>query len=132
MDEFDRSYETDLSLLYSCPVCHGHVLVADLTTPPSAPVREFVPGRKLYCPHCEMLVEPDVTTDEQRHQGAVARRDAASENRGRSRESGSNAGGSQRGDSSDEGATQWRVDPQDDLRNSWGDKPLRQSRAPRR
>jgi hypothetical protein len=40
----------------------------------------------------------------------------------RKRESGSNAGGSQRGDDSDEGASQWRRDPKEGERDSWQDK----------
>jgi hypothetical protein len=71
-----------------------------------------------------MIVEPVVTNMEELREEGTADRDAATENRGRNRESGTNAGGSQRGDLSDEGASQWRVDPQDDLRNSWDDKPL--------
>jgi hypothetical protein len=41
---------------------------------------------------------------------------------GRTRESGSNAGGSQSGDDSDQGASQWRRDPKEAERNSWQDK----------
>ena len=52
----------------------------------------------------------------------VNRADARSENQGRSREGGTNAGGSQRGDLSDQGATQWRQDPSEVERNTWRDK----------
>ena len=48
--------------------------------------------------------------------------DAEFGDRGRSREDGSNAGGSQRGDNSDQGASQWRRDPKEAERNSWKDK----------
>lgn len=41
---------------------------------------------------------------------------------GRSRTAGWNAGGSQRGDLSDEGASQWRRDPKEAERNTWQDK----------
>jgi hypothetical protein len=47
----------------------------------------------------------------------------APENDGRPRAAGSNAGGSQRGDMSDQGATQWRKDPSETERNTWRDKP---------
>ena len=112
---------------YSCPVCRGHVLVEDLATPPGdhageAPDATLV-TRKLYCPHCEMLVDPVITSAEEYEEQRLATRDAASENRGRVRVSGSNAGGSQRGDLSDEGATQWRTDPLETERNTWQDKP---------
>jgi hypothetical protein len=116
-------------IVYSCPICHGHVLLEDLATPPGGAPPESLLNRKLYCPHCEMTVEPVTTTAEQRHKEGVDTRDAATANRGRSREGGTNAGGSQRGDSSDEGASQWRADPEESRRNSWDDKPLRQSRA---
>ena len=73
---------------------------------------------EMYCPHCEMLVNavpaPDVV--------GVRRTDAGEETRGRVQEGGSNAGGSQRGDSSDEGASQWRRDPAETERNTWADK----------
>lgn len=124
MDHTERSYETHASPIYLCSVCHGHVRSEDLALPPGLP--ESLPGQKLYCPHCEMLVEPEIETEAAKLQeGHAAHGDAAAENRGRDRQSGSNAGGSQRGDLSDEGATQWRVDPQEDLRNTWQDKPLR-------
>jgi hypothetical protein len=114
---------------YSCPICHGHVLIEDLATPPGGNPPDSLVNRKLYCPHCEMVVEPASETAEQRRDEGVDMRDAATENRGRSREGGTNAGGSQRGDLSDEGATQWRVDPEEELRNTWEDKPLRKSHA---
>ena len=114
--------------VYSCPICHGHVLLEDLATPPGG-APDALLARKLYCPHCEMVVQPVPTSAEERHKEGVDTRDAGTENRGRSRQAGSNAGGSQRGDLSDEGATQWRVDPEESLRNSWEDKPLRKSRA---
>jgi hypothetical protein len=116
-------------IVYSCPICHGHLVLEELTTPPGAPPPESLLNRKVYCPHCEMAVEPVAVTAGQRHEEGVDARDAASANRGRTRPSGSNAGGSQRGDLSDEGATQWRVDPDESKRNSWEDKPLRKSRA---
>ncbi|GEM_PF-5131971 len=119
--------------VYSCPICHGHVLVEHLVTPSGRRPPEVAAGGALYCPHCEMLVEPQLETGEQREAEGVAGCDATTENRGRTRASGSNAGGSQRGDLSDEGASQWRVDPLEALRNTWDDKPLRKSRwAPRR
>jgi hypothetical protein len=116
------------NLIYSCPICHGHVLAEDLATPPGAQPSEIVAKEKLYCPHCEMLVTPTRETEEQREQEGVEGRDAGTENHGRNRESGTNAGGSQRGDLSDEGASQWRVDPGESLRNTWDDKPLRPRR----
>lgn len=110
-------------LFYSCPICHGNVLFEDMSSPRSFPSRESLATRKLYCPHCEMLVEPVIESVQQREREGTARRGAATENRGRSREGGSNAGGSQRGDLSDEGASQWREDPLQAERNTWQDKP---------
>lgn len=109
--------------LYSCPICHGNVLFEDVSNPRAARTREALTTQTLYCPHCEMLVEPIVTSAEQREKEGIAGRDAGTENRGRSRPGGSNAGGSQRGDLSDEGATQWRSDPEEVERNTWKDKP---------
>lgn len=73
------------------------------------------PGETLYCPSCEMLIEPLVSSKPR------VKIDA-SDNRGRIRSGGSNAGGSQRGDMSDQGASQWRQDPQEGERNTWQDK----------
>lgn len=126
-----HTHESQERRLYWCPVCHGPVLSKDLATPPGA-VPEFPAGQKLYCAHCEMLVEPEIKHEAKLDEGDPAGRDAATENRGRDRPSGSNAGGSQRGDLSDEGATQWRADPRENLRNTWKDKPLRRSRAAKR
>jgi hypothetical protein len=112
--------------IYSCPICHGHVLVEDMATPPGALPPDSQNLQKVYCPHCEMLVEPAITSAEEAKEAqgeGTERRTAATENRGRSRIGGSNAGGSQRGDLSDEGATQWRTDPLEVERNTWQDKP---------
>lgn len=109
--------------VYSCPICHGHVLVEDMATPPGAAPSEPQILQKVYCPHCEMLVEPAITSAEEPQEEGIAKRTAATENRGRTRIGGSNAGGSQRGDLSDQGATQWRTDPRETERNTWQDKP---------
>jgi hypothetical protein len=102
-----------------CPVCHGRLLTAE------APIGDLktqrLPGQKYYCPSCEMFIEPA--------ESPVASEALSSidpgitpEDRGRPRAAGSNAGGSQRGDLSDQGATQWRRDPQEAERNTWKDK----------
>jgi len=93
-------------VLYSCPIRRGNVLFEDMSNPRAERTLDALMTQKLYCPHCEMLVEPVVMTEEQREKEGIAGRDAGTENRGRSRTAGSNAGGSQRGDLSDEGATQ--------------------------
>jgi hypothetical protein len=109
-------------VLYSCPICHGNVLFEDMLRPRAGRTREALVTQKLYCPRCEMLVEPVEASEEQREKEGAAGRDAGAENHGRSRQGGSNAGGSQRGDLSDEGATQWRSDPEESERNTWKDK----------
>ena len=77
----------------------------------------------MYCPHCEMLVNATPVSGADEGAAAVVRAtDAGEENRGRASEGGSNAGGSQRGDLSDEGASQWRKDPSETERNTWADK----------
>ncbi|HTW23117.1 MAG TPA: hypothetical protein VMD78_05930 [Candidatus Baltobacteraceae bacterium] len=105
-----------------CPICRHKVLFHDET--PSTNRRADAPliPDKLYCPHCEMLVEPEVVAAGTEDELARGAGDAASESRGRTRVAGSNAGGSQRGDLSDEGATQWRQDPTEGERNTWSDK----------
>jgi hypothetical protein len=102
-------------VIYVCPICQGKVLFEDMIDRRG---QGPLLADKLYCPHCEMLVEPVI------HSGAmeIGTRDAGSENRGRSREGGSNAGGSQSGDMADQGASQWRRDPLEGERNSWRDK----------
>lgn len=110
-------------VLYSCPICHGNVLFEDMSNPGAGHSREALLTQKLYCPHCEMLVEAVVIPAEQRAKEGVEGRDAGTENRGRWREGGSNAGGAQRGDLSDQGASQWRCDPLETERNTWQDKP---------
>lgn len=102
---------------YYCPLCNGKVLLKDLKAPGEPPPRTPLPGETGYCPSCEMLVNPvvhsDFDSDPRAHDP---------ENPGRSRAGGSNAGGSQRGDLSDQGASQWRVDPKESERNTWQDK----------
>ena len=105
-----------------CPICHGKVLFHDVMAPRDSRTGELLIPDKLYCPHCEMLVEPKVVLAGAEGDAAHQAMEAASENHGRSRVAGSNAGGSQRGDLSDEGATQWRDDPTEGERNSWSDK----------
>jgi hypothetical protein len=102
-----------------CPICSGHVL--GLESWPQKSSSDTAVG-KLYCPHCEMLVEAatapvDVIDPERPPVFTVAPQYA-----GRSGIDGSNAGGSQRGDLSDQGSTQWRTDPGTSERNSWRPK----------
>jgi hypothetical protein len=103
-----------------CPNCHGRVLAAD--KPVSAWPAQRVPGADYYCPSCEMFVEAGPVPE-----GAPTKLDqidpgGSLEDLGRARTTGSNAGGSQRGDLSDQGATQWRRDPTETERNTWKDK----------
>jgi len=105
-----------------CPICHHKVLFHDATLATDERTGEPLIPDKLYCPHCEMLVEPEVVPSGAEPEFAERAGDAGTENRGRSREAGSNAGGSQRGDMSDQGATQWRQDPTEGERNTWSDK----------
>jgi len=111
------------NLVYWCPICHGKVLAEDVADPHPDHVGEQSDAPKLYCPHCEMLVEAVAVEpgalDSDR---ALYEEGAAAENRGRAREGGTNAGGSQRGDLSDQVATQWRQDPNEAERNTWQDK----------
>lgn len=98
---------------YYCPVCGTRVLFSPTRTVPEAqPPR---PGENLYCPSCEMLVQP---IDYSVRQPASD----PQQNPGRNDAGGSNAGGSQRGDLSDQGATLWRSDPAETERNTWSDK----------
>jgi hypothetical protein len=103
-----------------CPMCHGRLLAADTPAPGHPPHR--LPGETFFCPSCEMFVEPERGADTASTTDPAAHPIDAPSDRGRARAAGSNAGGSQRGDSSDEGATQWRKDPIDDERNTWQDK----------
>ena len=105
-----------------CPICHHKVLFHDATQATDERTGEPLIPDKLYCPHCEMLVEPEVVAAGVGPELAPRGGDASAENRGRTREAGSNAGGSQRGDLSDQGATQWRQDPTEAERNTWSDK----------
>jgi hypothetical protein len=105
-------------LLYVCPICQGKVLFEDVI---DLRGEESLLADKLYCPHCEMLVEPVIHSTAIESE-RIGRRDAGSENRGRSREGGSNAGGSQAGDLADQGASPWRRDPLEGERNSWRHK----------
>src|SRR5579872_5539464 len=95
---------------FYCPICKGKVLstMTETLAIASGPSRPM-PGEKLYCPSCEMLVEPIVGS---------ALTMPALVYLGRSRTDGSNAGGSQRGDISDEGASQWRQNPNEGERNT--------------
>jgi len=105
-----------------CPICQTEVLFEDLKVLDAARSREPLASTTLYCPHCEMLVEPVVALVSVLNHGSPEYHDYVPADRGRTRAGGSNAGGSQRGDLSDEGASQWRVDPQEELRNTWQPK----------
>ena len=98
-----------------CPLCKRKLWDAGTTTPDPGELGRVMPSETLYCASCEMLVTPLASS-------APRVSVNASENQGRIRSSGSNAGGSQRGDSSDQGASQWRTDPREDERNTWKDK----------
>jgi hypothetical protein len=90
--------------IYYCPICKCRVLGE--SSGPAQP-------ETLYCPSCEMLVAPVF---------GPAPASSAHDHGGRSRTGGSNAGGSQRGDLSDQGASQWRRDPTEGERNTWNDR----------
>jgi len=88
------------NLIYDCPIGHGQVPTEGAIDPrpgePGAPAT-------VYCPHCEMLVMPlAASSAAAESSGNIRTSDAESENRGRSRQGGTNAGGSQRGDLSDQ------------------------------
>jgi uncharacterized protein YbaR (Trm112 family) len=96
-----------------CPLCKRQLSDGATTTPGPRELAGSMPIEKLYCASCEMLVAPLANS-------APRVSVNASDNRGRSGVS--NAGGSQRGDSSDHGASQWRTDPREAERNTWQDK----------
>jgi hypothetical protein len=100
---------------FICPTCRKGLSDTGTITPGPGELPGSMPIETLYCASCEMLVVPLVSV-------AVRVSVNASDNRGRIRSSGSNAGGSQRGDSSDHGASQWRTDPREAERNTWKDK----------
>jgi rubredoxin len=109
-------------LICYCPICRGKVLFHDVTISTDKSSGQPLIPDKLYCPHCEMLVEPEVVSAATQFEADFRTGDAAADYGGRNRQSGSNAGGSQRGDLSDEGGTQWRQDPNEAERNTWSDK----------
>jgi uncharacterized protein YbaR (Trm112 family) len=98
-----------------CPICKRQLSDGGSTTPGPRELAGSVPIETLYCASCEMLVAPLASS--------VPRVSVnASDNHGRIRSGVSNAGGSQRGDASDHGASQWRTDPREAERNTWQDK----------
>ena len=109
-------------IVCSCPICQGQLLFEDLKTENAANSSEPLAAEKLYCPHCEMLVDPVISKVDSLGKGDPAYHDAAPDNAGRTMAAGANAGGSQRGDLSDEGGTQWRTDPKEAERNTWRPK----------
>jgi uncharacterized protein YbaR (Trm112 family) len=94
-----------------CPICTRKLSAAGTT----GELAGSMPNETLYCASCEMLVAPLASS-------APRVSVNASDNRGHTRSGGSNGGGSQRGDSSDHGASQWRTDPREAERNTWQDK----------
>ena len=106
-------------LICYCPVCGGHVL--GLEARQVYKETAAVIG-KLYCPHCEMLVEPVAAPVDVLNPNLPPVFTPAPDYAGRSAADGSNAGGSQRGDLSDQGATQWRSDPRSAERETWSSK----------
>jgi hypothetical protein len=106
--------------VYICPICSGKVLYKDEAKEMGDPPLGLPGPQIFYCPHCEMLVEAIARPSSQLAEAHFP--EAGRENRGRTREAGTNSGGSQGGDMSDQGAAQWRRDPLDDERNTWSDK----------
>lgn len=98
-----------------CPLCSKELSGRGMTIPGPGEVARSMPIETVYCASCEMLVAPVSSS-------APRLNVNASDNQGRIRSGGSNAGGSQRGDSSDQGASQWRTDPREAERNTWQDK----------
>jgi hypothetical protein len=98
-----------------CPLCKKELGDNGIATPRLGERAGSMPIETLYCASCEMLVAPLASS-------APRVSVNASDNRGRIRSSGSNAGGSQRGDESDHGASQWRTDPREAERNTWQNK----------
>lgn len=86
-----------------CPICHGQLLSRDSSIQHEP---ERAAGEKFYCPSCEMFVEPALSRGAGLSESPD--RDDPEFNRGRTSQGGTNAGGSQRGDLSDEGATHTR------------------------
>jgi hypothetical protein len=105
-----------------CPQCGGQVLFEAVKSPESGDVPTHLVADELYCPHCEMLVKPVIAPVDGLGDSDPAFRGDDPANPGRTSTGGSNAGGSQRGDLSDEGASQWRRDRQDAENNTWRDK----------
>lgn len=103
--------------VFNCPFCKGILVPPGGTN--EARIADDLNWEELYCPSCEMLVDPIASTANEENTLDVNK---MPQNPGRSRQSGSNAGGSQRGDDSDEGASQWLSDPKEIERNSWSDK----------
>ena len=98
---------------YHCPICKGNVFSTMMEPLHRTELLTLAAGDTLYCPSCEMLVEPILGSPSL---------SPVHDHLGRSRTGGSNAGGSQRGDLSDQGASQWRQDPQEGERNTWLEK----------
>lgn len=106
-----------------CPICQTEVLFEDLKVLDAAHASRPLASETLYCPHCEMLVEPVVALVDTIGHADPAYHDDVPAEPGRARSAAANAGGSQRGDASDEGASQWRTDPREAERNTWQPKP---------
>jgi hypothetical protein len=98
-------------IVCSCPICQGQLLFEGLKTENAAYTTAPLAAEKLYCPHCEMLVVPVIAKVDSLGKGDPAYHDAPPDNSERTMAAGASAGGSQHGDLSDEGGTQWRKDP---------------------
>ena len=111
------------SAMYYCPLCATQVLFDEGGVPGEpASVAPPVP-QTMYCPQCEMLVNPVAASVALLDGGDPSFKGVAPENEGRSRADGTNAGGAQRGDLSDEGAALWRRDTSESGHDTWRDKP---------
>jgi len=108
------------TVIFSCSMCQGPLL--STVTPAGGRPTQRLEAERFYCPSCEMFVEPASNTPGVLSHAESADPQREPENPGRARTMGTNAGGSQRGDLSDEGASLWRKDPRDGERNTWEDK----------
>ena len=106
-------------ILY-CPNCHGRLLSSDVEV--GGEVHRLM-GEEFYCPSCEMFTAPDPNPPIA-HAVPEEVNPADSPKTPVHSARGTNAGGSQSGDLSDQGAAQWYRDPRETDGRLWNEEVI--------
>jgi hypothetical protein len=109
-----------MDVILYCPVCHGRLLSEDVGVRGQV---QLLMGREFYCPSCEIYTKADPNPPVA-HARPEDVNPADSPKTPIHSARGTNAGGSQGGDLSDEGAGLWYRDPKETDGRLWNEEVI--------